>query len=287
MRILSLLILMIFSFQALSQGEERSDDRTVTIKLQDGTILSGTILAEDDETIKLQSSYGITSIKRIDVASLTYSNRESNINDEKDNTYSSTHYLLTQSGYGLRKGQAYYENTYVLWNSYSHGFTDNFSLSLGGEVISLLVSNFPILFVTPKLSFPFKSGAFSLSTTIVTVPIDDLTTFGFLQGSLTLGDRQNNFTIGSGFGYSFSGDVQSEIFPIIISGMKQLSTRISIVSENWFVTDTQDFNGILSLGIRIHNRNNNNYLSVGLWRTTADQGPLLALPFISGLVSIK
>lgn len=287
MRILTLLLLMLFTYSAIGQEREETDDRKVTIKLEDGSILTGTILTEDENIIKLESSYGETSIDRRDIESITYSNRGSEKKNKNDASYSSTHYLLTQSGYGLRKGQSYYENTYVFWNSYTVGFSDKFSVSLGGEALSPLTGNFPILFVTPKLSFPFKSGAFGLSTTIFTIPFDGLTTAGFLQGSLTLGDRQNNFTIGSGIGYRFSGDIQDEFFPVILSGMKQISDRISLVSENWFITDIDGIVGILSFGVRIHSRTRNNYLSAGLWRTTLDQDFLLAIPFISGLVSIN
>lgn len=287
MRIFTVLFLMLFSYCATSQEKEETDDRKVTIKLEDGSILNGTILTEDENTITLESSYGKTSVDRKDIESLTYSNRGSEKNNKKDASYSSTHYLLTQSGYGLRKGQSYYENTYVAWNSFTMGLSDKFSISVGGEAISLLTGNFPILFVTPKLSFPFKSGAFGLSTTIFTIPVDGLTTIGFLQGSLTLGSREDNFTIGSGVGYRFTGDIQDEFFPLIISGMKQLSDRISLVSENWFITDIDEIVGIVSFGVRIHSRNRNNFLSVGLWRTTLDQEDLLAIPFISGLVSIK
>ena len=288
MRVVTILILMIFSFQGISQEhEEKSNDRVVTINLLDGSIITGSLSKENEETITVNSSYGTTTIERKNIKSLTYTNRGSSDEGRKDDSYGSTHYLLTQSGYTLRKGQSYYENTYLFFNSYTRGYTDNFSLSFGGEAFSLLAGNIPTVFVTPKYSIPFSGGAFSVSTTIFTVPSEDFTSGGFLQGSLTLGDREDNFTIGSGIGYGFSGGFDDGFIPIIISGMTQVSPKISLVSENWFITSFGDFFGILSAGVRIHSRTKNNFLTVGLVRTTEDQGGVFAVPFISGLIAIK
>jgi len=158
---------------------------------------------------------------------------------------------------------------------------------LGGEAVSLLVGAFPVLFVTPKFSVPFKGGAFSVSTSLFTVPSNDFSTGGLLQGSLTLGNRRDNFTIGTGIVYGFSSGFDDQFLPVILSGMKQVSEKISLVSENWFVTSFGDTFGILSFGVRIHSRTKNNYLSIALTRTTEDQGNLIAIPFISGVVAIK
>jgi len=286
-RLITFLALIIFSISLIAQ--EIDSNPSVVVITKDGTELKGLLTLDTDKSIILKTSYGEITVERENIKSLTYINKESIETTIKDDSYASTHHYLTQSGYALRKGQSYYENTYLFWNSYTHGFTDNFSLSLGGEAISLLVSEFPVLFVTPKLSFPFKGGggAFSVSTTIFTAPYNDFTTFGFLQGALTFGSRKDNLTIGTGVGYGFSDGFTDGFVPVIISGMKQASKRISLVSENWFFSTNGDTFGVLSLGLRIHSLKNNNYLSIALLRTTEDQGSLLAIPFFSGVVAIN
>ncbi len=286
-RLISFLGMFVFCSLAMAQEEDIVSYPEVVILTTENIELKGFLILENSETLTLKTNYGESIINKESIKSMSYLKDHSlTLNDQR---YSSTHYFLAPSGYNLRKGQWYYENTLLVWNSYTVGLSDNFSLSLGGEGISLLVSEFPVLFVTPKLSFPFKEegGAFSVSTTIFTSAYNDFTTFGFLQGAITLGSRKNNLTIGSGIGYGFSEGFQNGFVPIIISGMRQASKRISLVSENWFLSTFGETYGILSLGLRIHGLKNNNYLSIALVRTTEDQGSLLALPFFSGVVGLN
>lgn len=224
-------------------------------------------------------------------AALTEAEKEEEEGLTSDETYSASHYFVNNSGYGLRKGQAYYENIYVLYNSVSYGVTDNFSISTGLEVGSLLfASEFPVITVSPKLSFPFKndSGAFALSSTFLTTSFGSgFTTVGLLQGHLTLGNRFNNVTIGSGFGFSFEDGVADGVLPIQLGAMVRIKDNLSLVTDNNFFTGDGFFEGVYSLGLRVHSKKNNNFLTAGLWRVTEDTGPLIAIPFVSGTVVFK
>lgn len=294
----ALLFLLCLSTQIYGQSE----GKYVTITTNEGDKISGELIREDSESITVATKIGETKITRTNIAYISYIKEDGEEGkyeelpvDGKDNSYSSSHYLFTQSGYGLRKGQSYYENIYVFFNSYTVGVTDNIQVSFGGEIASILFfGRFPTLFISPKFSIPFEFGAVSVGTTLFRIPIDNFNGnngiyAGALQGALTLGSRENNVTFGTGFGYGSGGTgiiFEDSFVPITISGMTQLSEKISLVSENWFFPGA-NAGGILTLGLRFHTRNNNNYFTAALIRPTGDTGGLVAIPFISGTIPLR
>jgi len=263
-----ILLLLLFSFlgSQLAIAQITTKNGAI-VQYADGSVFIGQIVAEDEWQMSLVVVTGDTlHLAQSLIKRIHRNSKEILVHDRGKFHYKSGVFVSTTMGVGL---------------------SDNFSLSLGGEAVSLLVGEFPILFVTPKFSFPFNGGAFSVSTTLFTVPTNDFSTGGFLQGSLTLGNRRDNFTVGTGIGYGFSGGFNDGAVPVIVSGMKQVSEKISIVSENWFLTTFGDAFGIFSFGLRIHSQTKNNYLSVALLRTTFDQGDLIVWPFLSGVVVLK
>ena len=149
-----------------------------------------------------------------------------------------TRYLYAPSAFNLKKGEGYYQNTYLFINTFNYGITDNFF----GE------SDFnPIFFVTPKYSTQLSEHV----RVGVGVLYGNLTSyiggFGVGYGLVTYGNPEHNATLGLGFGF-FDGNFSSD--PVItLSGMTRLSRKISLVTENWFFP-ADVYRGILSYGIR-------------------------------------
>lgn len=290
--IITLLLVFCITSQSYSQTDQFKIGDKVVIDLKDNSSIHGEVMGNVDEGIQIRSRtvgdmvIPYEHIKKIQVLDFN-DDTEGGLQTPTD-YHNSTHYVVGPSAYGLRKGQSYYENIAIFWNSYTIGVTDNFSVSMGGEIISLLASaNFPIVFVTPKFSFPFKndSGAFAVSTTLFTVPGDDFNSIGLVTGSLTLGSRNNNATIGTGVGFSTSSGTEA-IIPITVSGMFRIGPKLSFLTENWIITENDAF-GILSAGLRIHFNKPGSAINVGLWRVTEDLGDLIALPYVTATVGIN
>lgn len=286
MKYLQLAILICLCSICFAQNLEFELNKQVELTTKSGSVLRGELIKMDKEAIVVKTDFGESTVLKSEITTLDYLKKEYD-SDRTNNSYSASHYLMTQSGFGLKKGESYYENIYIWLNSYTVGVTDNFSLSVGAEIFSLLFSRFPVMFFTPKVSVPFKGGAFSVSTTLVTVPQEDFESAGFLQGAVTFGDYRNNFTVGAGMGYTFSDGFEDRIIPVTLSGMFALSDRLSMVSENWIVSSSGYTEGIISLGLRIHSKSKNNSLNLALWRVTEDMGPLIALPFVSATIALK
>lgn len=274
---------------------EGVSSQAVVVETNDGGVIYGFITGRDDEFMYVESaSIGNVRIPVSEITRVKYIDNVTNIlfdnSGNQVDFHNSTHYFLFPSGYALKKGQSYYENIMIFANSYSYGLTDNFMISVGAEIASLLfASQTPVVYVSPKLSVPFENqkGALGINATILTTGGDG--SLGFLSGSLTLGSRNNNVTVGVGGGFNFDNGITDEVIPMTLSGMFRLGPKISLLTENWFILqdDLEDFAGVGSIGLRIHFKSIGNALNVGLARPlTGDALGLIGIPFVSATVAI-
>lgn len=172
----------------------------------------------------------------------------------KDGAYwfenpNSTRYLFSPSAFNLKKGEAYYQNTYLVINSFNYGVTDNLSIGGGFEFISAL-SGDPIFFINPKYSFgiseKIRAGAGVLYAKLP-AKNSAFSGMGIGYGILTYGNTDDNITLGAGYGYVEEELADRPIFTL--SGMKRLSRRFGLVTENWIVP-TDSYYGVYSYGMR-------------------------------------
>jgi hypothetical protein len=174
-----------------------------------------------------------------------------------------TRYLFAPTGFNLEKGTGYYQNSYIVLNSVNYGVTNNFSIGMSIEAISLFSSladgRFdPIILITPKFGFEVSEkvnmGVGLLYLNVPGFDGDKRSGGGLVYGIGTYGNRDDNITGGLGWGF-IEGETSQK--PVInISGMKRVSRSFSLVTENWFVPISDDFGtsrnyyGVYSYGIR-------------------------------------
>ena len=275
---------------------ETQESQAVIVKLNDGSVVYGYVAARTDDQVTITSvSLGEITVPITEISSIDYvdvKNLITDINGRFIDFHNSTHHFFFPSGYSLRKGQSYYENVFIFYNSYTYGVTDNFSITAGAEVASVLFSSsVPLIFVSAKFSVPFKNdkAAFALNGTYIRIPFGTDEGFAILTGSLTLGSRNNNFTLGVGLGFNTETGINDEVIPVSFSTLQRISDKLSFVSENYiFIED--DFgntSGLLSAGLRIHFKDNGGAFNVGLVRPLIDGSfGFIAAPFVSATISI-
>jgi len=276
--------------------QETNESQAVIVKMNDGSVVYGYIAARTDDQVTITSiSLGEITVPITEISAINYVDVKNLITDKNGrfiDFHNSTHHFFFPSGYSLRKGQSYYENIYIFYNSYTYGVTDNFSITAGAEVATLLFnSSTPLIFVSAKFSVPFKNdkAAFALNGTYIRIPFNNSEGFAILTGSLTLGSRNNNVTLGVGLGFNTSTGINDEVIPVSFSMMQRLSHKLSFVSENYiFIED--DFgntSGIISAGLRIHFKDNGGAFNVGLFRPIIDDSfGIIAAPLVSATISI-
>lgn len=259
--------------------------RKIIIETKDGSVIQGQYMGQTENGIRVS----MEKVGDIIVPNNQIAWMEVMDDRYKDGQYwfenpSSTRYLFSPSAFSLRKGEAYYQNTYLLFNSFNYGVTDNFTIGGGFELYSL-VSGDPIFFISPKYSFKI-SDKFRAGTGVLYInAVNNRAGFsglGIGYGILTYGNKDNNITAGIGYGFVENELTEKPLFTL--SGMTRLSKRIGFVSENWItpinggtygISDGRTY-GIYSYGLRfmgerltvdlafLNNRDFNDFLPIGI-----------------------
>lgn len=248
----TLLFICLFVSTILLKAQTNADTSLVRIETRDGNEYVGQITKEDTDKITLSTQrLGEISILKTDIKSQK-AVQPQQIKDGKvwfPNPQASR-YFWSPNGYGLKKGEGYYQNIWVLWNQFAYGITDNFSI--GGAVVPLfLFGGGPTpVFISPKISFPVEKEKFNLGAGALmgTVLGETEGAFGLVYGISTFGPPDRNISIGLGYGFA-DGEWASS--PIVnISGMFRLSPRWYFISENYYIGVSEEGGGIISGGAR-------------------------------------
>lgn len=233
--------------QKTNISEPVDSTKTYKIELNDGSIFIGNILQKDSVNLVMITSsipkleIPISEIKTIEIVN------ELNL---KNGIYwfpnpHATRYLYAPSAFNLKKGEGYYQNTWLFLNSFNVGITDNISIGGGLELISTFTARDPIFFITPKVGFKvtekFHAGGGVLFARIPG------TSLGTIFGTGTYGSEDHNITSSLGWGFVDGEFSQRPI--ITLSGMTRVSKRVALVTENWLIP-TGSYYGIFSYGVR-------------------------------------
>lgn len=235
---ISTLIIFLLSFSAWSSnlyGQEQADSVMVKVVLLDGNSFIGIKIDEKDNILYLKTdAYGIVEINMNQIKSIVIINQEELVDGEyKESVLQEARYLWAPNGYGLRKGEGYYQNIWIFFNQVSYGFSDNFSIGIGTMPLFLFAGTPSPVWITPKFSFPVVKNKVNVGLGVLSGTIlgESGTGFGILYGDLTLGSRENNLTIGLGYGYA-GGELAD--YPVVnLSAMFKVAPRGYILTENY------------------------------------------------------
>lgn len=238
--------------------------KVTTIKMKDGTIINGVLLATTEQEIRIQTdNLGELVIVRENIESM----EENQVYYQSGKLWfqnpHSTRYLFAPSAYTLSKGEGYYQNAYLFVNSVSVGVTDHFTMG-GGMVLNPTFRDWQVLFLTPKVSFPSKSkvkfGLGVMAVGVFSTRYDYSTNYkrtksgiktdvvGMGYGTMTVGNPNSNFSVGLGWAFSNSDGIGSN--PTInLSYMGRFAKKVGFVTENWIITG-KDGLTVLSGGLR-------------------------------------
>lgn len=230
-----------FGIVAIAKSEIVLDD-LYSVETEEGNKFLGQIVKEDAHTITLKTErLGEVSIYKKDIKSQT----EVEPGEIRNGKYwfanpQSTRYFWSPNGYGLKKGEGYYQNIWVLWNQFSYGLTDNFSVGAGVVPLFLFAGGPTPIFGTAKFSIPIKEDKFNIGGGAIfgTVLGEENTGLGIVYGLTTFGSSDNNVTVGMGYGYA---DGTWASAPMInLNGMFRLTSRGYFITENYFVSSGGD-----------------------------------------------
>lgn len=246
------LVLFFLATTLVLQAQTAQDTSIVRIETSDGNEFLGSVESEDSIKLVLKTKkLGELTIYKSDIKSQVKVNVQQ-IKEGKlwfDNPQA-TRYFWAPNSYGLKQGEGYYQNIYVLWNQFAYGVTDNFSIG-GGLIPLFLFDGGPTpVFITPKFSIPIEKDKFNVGggALLGTVLGEPDSGFGILYGLSTIGSRDNNVSFSLGYGFAGGNWAQSPL--INISGMFRISRRGYILTENYFINVSGNGVGAISFGGR-------------------------------------
>lgn len=246
------LIAITLCISCASFAQELPDTTQYRIETRDGNEYIGQIVFQDQTSLKLKTEkLGEITIQKIDIKSMVALLK----GRSKDGKYwldnpQSTRYFWQPNGYGLKKGEAYYQNIWVFFNQVSVGVTDHFSVGAGIVPLFLFAGAPTPAWITPKFSVPVVEDKFNLGAGVLmgTVLGEPETGFGIAYGVTTFGSRDRNLSLGLGYGYA--GGEWSNSPTVTVSGMIRTGERGYIVTENYFIGVGDETFVLFSIGGR-------------------------------------
>jgi hypothetical protein len=155
----------------------------------------------------------------------------------KNYTFSTTRNSISTTAMGLKKGENFYQNTLLGYNSIYHGITNRWSIGGGTALFSLFEESTLPLWAHIKYSYSFSDIVHLSANFIPLKPffLDDISDNDFVMiawANATVGDRDNNLTIGWGrFGNEFDGQFSTNMTQI--SGQIRLSPKWRLTADYW------------------------------------------------------
>jgi hypothetical protein len=244
------------------------------IRLRDGSTLIGRITAVTPDSVRVRLEQGEVGLARSGIGQVRQVPRTSLRNGEYwfENPHS-TRLLFSSTAYPLEKGTGYYSNTWLFIHTFAAGISDRFTLGGGATTIPGLALHENPVYLLPKYTVldgprtKVALGALVGFLPFNTDPDDDVSTAGLLYAVGTTGTRESNVSLGLGWGYA-NGEA-TETPAVMFGGQGRISRRVSLISENWFVSGGGETEGVISYGLRFLGEN----LSVDLaWVTALGAG---------------
>ncbi len=236
--LLTIIVCLCLLAENLCCQQQNDSTNFYRVEATDGNEFFGALVFENNDSLVLRTEiYGELTLRKLMVRKITrLQPKVYKAGEYWPENLQAGRYFWVPSGHGLKAGEGYYQNVWVMFNQFAVGVTD--WLSLGGGMVPLFL--FPEaptpLWFSPKLSIPVSKNKFSLGAGALVgtwIGEEGEGSFGIVYGLTTLGDRSNNISFGMGYGYS-QGDFNSN--PTLnLSFMIRTGPKGYLVSENYYI----------------------------------------------------
>jgi len=217
----------------------------VRLTMNDGSVYLGEIISHETGIIRLKTA----NLGTLQVPTLNIERLEDLTGDKmRKGQYwfenpSYNRYFLGQSAQPLRKGEGYYQNIWIFFNSAHYGITKNIAIGGGFEFLSTFGAQTPIFFLSAKAGFPFGQRS-SAGATLRYLNIadiggnDDIDTD--LAGGIFLGTAQYTYgtsdhNLTAGIGYGVAGREAADRPVFVLSGQTRVGKRMGLLTENYII----------------------------------------------------
>jgi len=276
----SLILFFCMSATTVFSQAQPDSSKLCRVEIKDGNEFVGLMASEDSVNVVLETALmGKVTIPRTSIKSITWL-KSTSLKGGKlwSENLQSTRYFWSPNGYGLKKGEGYYQNIWVLWNQASVGVTDYFSIGAGIVPLFFFGGASTPVWITPKFSIPVVKDKFNLGVgALAGTVLGEGSGFGIVYGLGTVGNRNNNLTLGLGYGYA-TGDWAKKPM-ITLSGMARVGPRGYLLTENYYISTVDATLLLISAGGRTVTKKAG--IDYGLFfPISSDLGTFIAIPWL-------
>jgi len=271
----SVLLTILFTTSIYAQDEPVVEpvDTLYRVETNDGNVFIGKIIDMDKDKVILEGkTIGTITLHRQFIVKIErILGEEITKGDIWYSNIQSARYFFSPNGYGLKKGESYYQNIWVFYNQFSVGLSDHFSIGLGMIPLFFLDFTPTPVWIAPKFSVPLVKDKVNLGVgALLGYVIGGSTGFGITFATGTFGPRDKNLTVGFGYAYAGGDWLNTPIFNL--GGLARVSKNSYLMMETYIVASGGQVGGASILGARSM-----------INKSTIDYG--LVLPFISDMGS--
>lgn len=225
-------------------------DSLYTIRLSDGSVLYGRVMAETADELTLVTQSGATvRLRRDQVVSITLlRGRVVNGQVWGDDPHA-TRLFFGPTARAIPKGEGYFGVYELFFPFVSYGVTDRFTISAGTPIIPEVIGE--VFYVAPKyevLRTPTASAAVGVLALFAT---QETGSAGLLYGVGTIGGPDKALTLGATVPF-IAADGESDIGDqpaFMVGGESRISRRMKLLTENYLFPSEGGY-ALVSGGVR-------------------------------------
>jgi preprotein translocase subunit YajC len=248
-------------FLAVSPGAVQAQDTATLavsdtiweVRLTDGTLLVGRVVAATEERVTIETAAGT----RVDVARAQIRSLRLAEGRVVDGAYwfaDPNHtrlFLLSPTGRSLERGEGYISAFMVVLPFVAYGVTDYLTIAGGTPLIPEVIGR--VFYLAPKvrvLDTPRFDASAGVLAFFLTEDVD-AGSVGLLYGVGTYGSLDHAVTAGAGWAFELGGG-ESDIArqPVVmLGGETRVARTVKLVTENFFVPG--ESGALLSAAVRL------------------------------------
>jgi hypothetical protein len=200
----------------------------VTVRLSDGSSLTGRVVARDDSSLTLLTIAGLRVVApRRSVLSWRAERGRVVEGRLQQNDPNTSRLFFAPTGRTLRAGEGYFADYFLFFPFIAVGFHDR--LTFAGGISLLPGAESQLLYIAPKVGL-LASDRLNLAAGALFMTVPEEGSAGAAYGALTLGGEDQALTLVGGFG--FAEGERSE--PGLVVGFEQrVSDRSKFLLEAW------------------------------------------------------
>ena len=226
---------------------KKKETKQVHVDLVDGNSIDGKLIERRGDTVVIESvTFGVLNLNIKNIKSIDAVSTENLKNGKSwfENIHA-PHGYFAPTAFNFRKGEGYYGNIFLFFSQVGYGFTDHFSISGGAEMFSLFIGDGSsgsgrgpqFFYLNPKFSYQVDKSV-TLGAGALLFFFNDGGDFDKVPipyGIATLGNRNNNFSVGLGVPIIRDNTNRTPVF--MLSGQVRVSRGVSLMSENYIVRE--------------------------------------------------